>query len=46
MNRNLVVVSFFFVQVSYLVNIRLDSFWTERMKSGVTTQHVLEVVEK
>ena len=40
------MVSFFFVQVSNIVNIRLGSFWTERTKSGVTTQHVVEVAEK
>ena len=44
MNRNSGYGFVFFVQVSNIVNIRLDSFWTEIMKSGVTTQRAVEVV--
>ena len=36
----------FFVWVLNIANIRLDSFWTERTKSSVTTQHAVEVVGK
>ena len=42
----LVVVSFFWFRFQILVNIRLDSFWTEKGKSCVTTQRAVEMAQQ